>query len=109
MLLLYLTPVRGAGITQTTYLWNFHVGIWMNSRELLTGELRRTPLPKLSGKCSAGVMMAYAPRYGEQEIPHGSVRRRMGLHRPASARSYAARSSQASRLTGDPRRRLLRA
>ncbi len=26
-------------------------------------------------------MVAYAPRHGEQEIPHGSVRRRMALHR----------------------------
>jgi putative transposase len=28
-------------------------------------------------KVSASVMVAYAPRYGEQEIPYGSVRRRM--------------------------------
>ena len=26
-------------------------------------------------KVWAGVMVAYAPRYGEQEISHGSVRR----------------------------------
>jgi hypothetical protein len=27
-------------------------------------------------------------RYGEQEIPYGSVRRRVALHRPASARPH---------------------
>ena len=53
-------------------------------------------------------MVAYAPRYGEQEIPHGSVRHRMALHRPASARPHGARTPQASWLTGDPQRHLLR-
>src|SRR3712207_4705468 len=32
----------------------------------------------------------------------------MALHRPPSARPYRARTPQASRLTGNPRRRLLR-
>src|SRR4028118_2111221 len=62
MLLLYLTPVRGAGITQTTYLWNFHVGIWMNSRELLTGELRRTPLPRTRVNRPASCQSSHAPQ-----------------------------------------------
>src|SRR5688572_14118513 len=53
-------------------------------------------------------MVTYAPRYGEQEIPHGSVRRRMALHRPSSSRAHGARTPQASRLKGDPRRRFLR-
>ncbi len=51
--------------------------------------------------------MAYALRYGEQEIPFGSVRRRMALHRPASSRAHRTRTPQAARLAGDPRRRLL--
>src|SRR3712207_5442474 len=54
-------------------------------------------------------MVTYAPRHGEQEIPHGSVRRRMALHRPASSRAHRTRTPQAPRLTGDLRRRLLRA
>ena len=66
-------------------------------------------LERLSGKCSAGVMVAYAPRHGEQEIPHGFVRRRMALHRPASSRAHRTRTPQASRLASDPKRRLLRA
>src|SRR5829696_10339271 len=53
-------------------------------------------------------MVAYAPCHGEQEIPHGSVRRRMVLHRSASSRADEARTPQAPRLTGDPLRRLLR-
>jgi putative transposase len=44
-------------------------------------------------------MVPYAPRYGEQEIPHGSVRRRMALYRPSSSRAHGARTPQASRLT----------
>jgi hypothetical protein len=36
-------------------------------------------------KMRPDMMMAYALRYGEQEIPHGSVRRRMALHRPSSS------------------------
>jgi hypothetical protein len=54
-------------------------------------------------------MVAYALRYGKQEIPHGSVPRRMALHPPASSRAREARTSQAARLTGDPRCCLLRA
>jgi putative transposase len=38
--------------------------------------------------------VAYAPPHGEQEIPHGSVRRRMALHRPASARAHRTRTPQ---------------
>ncbi len=53
-------------------------------------------------------MMAYALLYGEQEIPHGSVRRRMALHKPASARPHRTRTPQAALLAGYPRRRLLR-
>ena len=53
-------------------------------------------------------MVAYAPCHGEQEIPHGSVRRRMALHPPASAWPRRVGPPQASWLTGDPRRRLLR-
>ena len=54
-------------------------------------------------------MFAYALRYAEHEIPHGSVRRRMALYRPASSRAHGTRTPQAPRLEGDPRRRLLRA
>src|SRR3712207_6673352 len=54
-------------------------------------------------------MAAYAPRHGEQEIPYGSVQRRMALYRPASAQPYGARTPQASRLTGDPQCCFLRA
>jgi transposase len=53
--------------------------------------------------------VAYAPRHGEQKIPHGSVRRRMALHQPTSSRAHRTRTPQASRLASDPRRRLLRA
>src|SRR5215212_9467165 len=35
---------------------------------------------RLSGKCSAGVMVAYAPPHGEQKLPYGYFRRRMVLH-----------------------------
>jgi hypothetical protein len=35
-------------------------------------ELPRIPLPETVWKV-LGVMVAYAPRYGDQEIPHGSV------------------------------------
>jgi hypothetical protein len=59
-------------------------------------------------KVSAGVMVAYALHYGEQEILYGSVRGRMALHRSASAQSHRTRTPQASWLTGDPRRRFLR-
>jgi transposase len=53
-------------------------------------------------------MLAYAPRHGEQKIPHGSVRRRMALYRPAPARPHRrTRTPQGSRLKGDPRCRLL--
>ena len=53
--------------------------------------------------------MAYALCYGQQKIPHGSVRLRMVLHPPASSRAHRTRTPQAPRLTNDPRRRLLRA
>ena len=52
-------------------------------------------------------MVAYALRHGKQEIPHGSVRRRMEVHPPPSARARQRRTSQVARLTGDPRCRLL--
>jgi hypothetical protein len=53
--------------------------------------------------------VTYAVGYGEQEIPYGSVRRRMALHPPTSSRAYRAWAPQASRPEGDPRRRFLRA
>jgi hypothetical protein len=53
-------------------------------------------------------MFAYALRYGEQEIPHGFVRRGMALHPPSSSRTRQRRAPQASWLAADPRRRLLR-
>src|ERR671917_254109 len=51
---------------------------------LLLYRMDKVELERLSGKCSAGVMMAYAPRHGEQEIPYGSVRRPMAFYRPVS-------------------------
>src|SRR5215217_3651695 len=63
---------------------------------------------RLSGKYSARVMVAYAVRHGEHHLPHGFVRRRMALHQSASARTHGTRTSQASQLKSDPRRRLLR-
>src|SRR5215203_7011649 len=66
-----------------------------------TAEFPRTPLLRLSGKCSVDVIVAYAPHHGKQEIPHRSVRRRMALHRPAS--------SQTRRGWGRPRLHGLRA
>src|SRR5215211_8536896 len=66
-------------------------------------------LERLSGKCSAGAVVAYAPCHGEQEIPHGPLRRPMALHRSASSGAHWARTPQATRLAADPRRRLLRA
>jgi putative transposase len=54
-------------------------------------------------------MVTYAWRHGEQEIPHGPVRRRMALHRPSPARAHRTRTPQAARPEGDPGRRLLRA
>ena len=45
------------------------------------------PRERLSGKCSADVMVAYAAPRGEQEIPYRSVRRRMALHQFASSRA----------------------
>src|SRR5215212_4889369 len=54
-------------------------------------------------------MVAYALRYGEHQISHGSVRRRMALHLPASSRARRARTPQAAQLAGHPRCRLLRA
>src|SRR5688500_14645763 len=53
-------------------------------------------------------MVTYAPSYEKQQIPHGSVRRRIALHPPASARAHRARALQAPRPESDPRRRLLR-
>jgi putative transposase len=41
-------------------------------------------------------MVAYALRYGEQEVPYRSVRRRVALHPPASSRSHRTRTPQAS-------------
>src|SRR5215210_5131100 len=71
--------------------------------------MAKVEVEKLSGKCSVGVMVAYALRYGEQEIPYGSVRRRMEVHRPTSAWPHRARTAQAPRLASDTRRCLLRA
>jgi hypothetical protein len=42
---------------------------------MLHMDFREFTFQRLSGKCSVGVMVAYALRYGEQEIPYGSVRR----------------------------------
>src|SRR3712207_1751108 len=80
--------------------WNSEMGLFWNYQTV--------SLERLSGKCSVAVMVAYAPRHGEQEIPHGPVRRRVELPRPASSRAHRTRTPQAPRLTGDPRRRLLR-
>ena len=44
---------------------------------------------KLSGKYSADVALTYAPRHGEQEIRHGPVRRRMGLHQVLSSCAHS--------------------
>ena len=49
---------------------------------------------KLSGKYLTEVMVTYAPRHGEQKVPHGSVRRRMELHRSAPSRAHGAGTSQ---------------
>jgi hypothetical protein len=62
--------------------------------------MAKVELERLSGKCSASVIVAYAPRYGEQKISHGSVRRRMAFHQPASSRTHRTRTSQAARTTG---------
>src|SRR5918995_103827 len=64
---------------------------------------------RLSGKCSTGVMVAYAARHGEQKIPHGFVRQRVALHRSIPSRAGRTGTPQAPRLTDDPERRLLRA
>src|SRR5215213_3351648 len=53
-------------------------------------------------------MVAYALRHGEQEIPYRSLRRRMALHRSASARARRTRTPQDSRPACDPRCCLLR-
>jgi hypothetical protein len=34
---------------------------------------------KLSGKYLTEVMVTYSPRHGEQKVPHGFIRRRMGF------------------------------
>jgi len=39
-------------------------------------------------------MVAYALRYGEQEIPHGSVRRRMALYQHSPAQARVSRSNR---------------
>jgi hypothetical protein len=52
--------------------------------------------------------MTYAWRHGQQEVSHGSVRRRMALHPSPSSRAHRTRTPQAPRLEGDPRCRLLR-
>jgi hypothetical protein len=62
---------------------------------------------RLSGKCSAGVMVVYAPRYGEQEIPHRSLRRPRGVLGFPYSRAHGARTPQATRLKGYPQRRFL--
>jgi hypothetical protein len=71
-------------------------------------EVRRILLPRLSGRWWAGMMVAYSPGHGKQQIPYGSVRRRMALHRPASSRAHEAGTSHTPRFTSDLRRRLLR-
>jgi hypothetical protein len=45
-------------------------------------------LERLCGKCSAGVIVTYAGRHGEQEIPHRSVRQLMALYRPAPSPAH---------------------
>jgi hypothetical protein len=76
---------------------------------LTSSPLIHAPIvERLSGNSAENMMVAYALRHGKQEIPHGSVRRRMALHQPPSARSGRTRTPQASRPKGDPRRRLLR-
>ena len=54
-------------------------------------------------------MAYYALRHGEHQIPNRSGRRRMEMPPPASSRTRTARTPQAARLEGDPRRRLPRA
>src|SRR4028119_2477736 len=81
----------------------------LGPRELGGGlPLFTSCLERLSGKCSTGVMVAYAAPHGEQKIPHRSVRQRVALHRSTPSRAGRTGTPQASRLTGDPERRLLR-
>jgi transposase len=78
--------------------------------KLLAGsELLRTPFRETDWKLRPDMMMAYALRHGDHQIPHGSLRRRMALRLPASSRTHQRRTPQAARLLeGDPPRRLLR-
>ena len=82
------------------------IGVTRFLCRILDMDFREFLFQKLSGKYSAGVRVAYALRHGEQEIPHGSVRRGVVLHRPASSRAHRVGPPQASRFTGDLRRRL---
>src|SRR5215212_5384542 len=51
----------------------------------LQPSFQTVSLERLSGKCSADVMVAYAALHGAQEISYGSVRRRVALHQPTSS------------------------
>jgi putative transposase len=51
---------------------------------------------RLSGKCLTGVILAYALRHGEQEIPHGLVRPRMALHQPTSSPAHRVGTTEGS-------------
>jgi hypothetical protein len=53
-------------------------------------------------------MVAYAWRHGEQDLPHGFVRRRMALHQRTSSRAQRTGTPQTAWLESNPRRRLLR-
>ena len=92
--------MRWTGATRTS-----ENPVKVNFAERLTAEVRRIPLPETVWKVSAGVMVAYALRYGEQEIPHGSLSDSewlcIGPHLPPAPQDKDALGF--SRLTGDPR------
>jgi hypothetical protein len=52
--------------------------------QALFTEMPRETVWKVLGGCEGG---AYTPPHGEQEIPYGSVRRRMALPQSASSRA----------------------
>ena len=57
-------------------------------------------------KSGLGVVIRYSSRY-EKEIPDGSLRRRMAIHRTPPARPQRTRTAEDPQSSRDPRRHLL--
>jgi hypothetical protein len=77
------TPIRATATTTVTV--RVVMPIVANKFTLRTEGLFTEVRGETVWKMHPDMMVAYALRYGEHEIAHGSVRRRMVLYQPSSA------------------------